>query len=39
VIPTQVSGIDFAPFIAMLVIWFVKMFLVSTLRDVAIRMG
>ena len=39
VIPTQVSGIDFAPFIAMLVIWFVNMFLVSTLRDVAIRMG
>jgi len=39
VIPTQVSGIDFAPFIAMLVIWFVKMFLVSTLNDVAVRMG
>ena len=38
-IPTNVSGIDFAPFVAMLVIWFVKMFLVSTLRDVAIRMG
>ncbi len=38
-IPTNVSGIDFAPFIAMLVIWFVKMFLVSTLNDVAVRMG
>ncbi|HET9326252.1 MAG TPA: YggT family protein [Candidatus Eisenbacteria bacterium] len=39
VIPTNVSGIDFAPFVAMLVIWFVKMFLVSTLNDVAVRMG
>jgi len=38
-IPTNVSGIDFAPFVAMLVIWFVKMFLVSTLNDVAVRMG
>lgn len=38
-IPTQVSGIDFAPFVAMLLIWFVKMFLVSTLNDVAVRMG
>jgi YggT family protein len=39
VIPTNVSGIDFAPFVAMLLIWFVKMFLVSTLNDVAVRMG
>jgi YggT family protein len=38
-IPTNVGGIDFAPFVAMLVIWFVKMFLVSTLNDVAVRMG
>jgi YggT family protein len=38
-IPTHVSGIDFAPFVAMLLIWFVKMFLVSTLNDVAVRMG
>jgi YggT family protein len=38
-IPTNVSGIDFAPFVAMLVIWFVKMFLVSTLNDLAVRMG
>src|SRR3989442_12752855 len=36
--PTTVSGIDFAPFIAMLLIWFIKMFLVSTLSDAAIRM-
>jgi YggT family protein len=38
VFPTQVSGIDFAPFIAMLAIWLVQMFLVGTLRDVALRM-
>jgi YggT family protein len=37
--PTVVSGIDFAPFIAMLAIWFLKMFLVGTLNDMAIRMG
>jgi uncharacterized protein YggT (Ycf19 family) len=35
----MVSGIDFAPFIAMLAIWLVQMFLVGTLRDVALRMG
>ena len=37
--PTGIGGFDFAPLIAMLVIWFVRLFLVSTLRDVAIRMG
>lgn len=36
--PTAVSGIDFAPFIAMLVIWFLKLFLVGTLKDLSIRM-
>ena len=36
--PTVLSGIDFAPFIAMLVIWFIRMFLVATLRDLAVRM-
>jgi YggT family protein len=36
--PTVVSGIDFAPFIAMLTIWLMQMFLVSTLRDVALRL-
>jgi uncharacterized protein YggT (Ycf19 family) len=34
-----VSGIDFAPFIAMLAIWFIQMFLVSTLHSMALRMG
>jgi YggT family protein len=37
--PTAVSGIDFAPFIAMLVIWFLRVFLVTTLNDMSIRMG
>ncbi len=37
--PTIFGGIDFAPFIAMLAIWLVLMFLVQTLRDVALRMG
>jgi YggT family protein len=36
--PTVLGGIDFAPFIAMLVIWFLQQFLVGTLRDLAIRM-
>jgi YggT family protein len=39
VLPTAVGGIDFAPFIAMLAILFVKMFLVASLQDAAIRMG
>ena len=37
--PTVVSGIDFAPFIAMLAIWFIQMFLVNTLHSLALRMG
>ena len=37
-LPTIVSGIDFAPFIAMLLIWLIQMFAVNTLRDVALRM-
>ncbi|TMQ72392.1 MAG: YggT family protein [Candidatus Eisenbacteria bacterium] len=37
--PTVMSGIDFAPFIAMLAIWFLQMFLVNTLRGMALRMG
>lgn len=38
-LPTNVSGIDFAPFVAMLAIWFIKMFVVGTLNDLAVRMG
>jgi YggT family protein len=37
--PTAVGGLDLAPLIAMLAIWFVQQFLVGTLRDIAIRMG
>lgn len=37
--PTAAGGFDFAPLIAMLALWFLRMFLVGTLRDLAIRMG
>lgn len=37
--PTAVGGLDLAPLIAMLAIWFVQQFLVATLRDIAVRMG
>ena len=36
---TTYSGIDFAPFIAMLGLWLMQLFVVNTLRDLAIRMG
>ena len=39
VIPTVYSGIDFAPFIAMVVLWYgVHEFLVHTLSDLAVRL-
>jgi YggT family protein len=37
--PTVFGGIDFAPFIAMLAIWFVQRVLVDSLRDLAARLG
>jgi|SRR5256885_16413512 len=37
--PTTVGGIDFAPFIAMLLIVFLQRFAIASLRDVALRMG
>ena len=37
-IPTIYAGIDFAPFVAMLLIYFLKIFLVGSLRDMAFRM-
>ena len=37
--PTTYSGIDFAPFIALLGLVLAKMFIVQTLRDLAVRMG
>jgi len=36
--PTVFGGIDSAPFIAMVVLIFLRMFVVDTLRDLAIRM-
>ena len=36
--PTQMSGIDFAPFIAMLAILLVQQFVVRSLNDIAVRM-
>jgi len=36
--PTAMSGIDFAPFIAMLAIVLAQQFLVNSLRDIAVRM-
>ena len=37
--PTTYSGIDFAPFIALLGLSLVQMFVVKTLHDLAVRMG
>lgn len=37
-IPTALGGIDFAPFLAMLILWFLRMFLVGTMRDLAVRL-
>jgi YggT family protein len=37
--PTVVSGIDFAPFIAMLAIYLVQLFVVKSMHDIALRMG
>lgn len=38
VFPTTMGGIDFAPFVAMLLIYFTQMFVVRTLHDIATRM-
>ncbi len=37
--PTVFGGIDFAPFIAMLAIYFVQQFVIASLRGAALRMG
>jgi YggT family protein len=37
--PTVFGGIDFAPFIAMLAIFFIQQFVVASLRGMALRMG
>ena len=38
VFPTVMGGIDFAPFIAMLLIYFGQLFVVRTLHDLATRL-
>ena len=39
VMPTVFGGIDFAPFVAMVILWFgLHMFVVKTLADLAIRL-
>src|SRR5258706_8707110 len=37
-IPTTFSGIDFAPFLALLILWLGQLFVVRTLQDIAVRM-
>ena len=37
--PTSAGGIDFAPFIAMLLIVFLQRFAIASLRDIAMRLG
>jgi YggT family protein len=38
VFPTVMGGIDFAPFVAMLLIYFTQLFVVRTLHDLATRL-
>jgi len=38
VFPTVMGGIDFAPFVAILLIYFTQLFVVHTLHDLAVRM-
>ena len=37
--PTSAGGMDFAPFIAMLLIVFLQRFAIGSLRDLALRLG
>ena len=37
--PTNAGGLDFAPFIAMILIIFVQRFAIASLRDLALRLG
>jgi uncharacterized protein YggT (Ycf19 family) len=39
VLPTVFGGLDLAPFLAVLALWFLRLFLIQTLRDVALRFG
>jgi len=37
--PTVVGGLDLAPMIAILAIWFLRMFVVASLHEAAFRVG
>jgi len=37
--PTVVGGLDLAPMIAILAIWFLRMFVVESLKELAFRVG
>lgn len=39
IIPVYNIGIDLSPIFALIVIWFLKLFLVRTLMSIAMRMG
>ena len=39
IMPAYSMGVDFSPIFALIVIWFVKLFLVRTLLGIAARMG
>jgi len=38
VLPTTFGGIDIAPFLALLALWLIQLFVVRTLQDIAVRM-
>ena len=38
-IPTVVGGLDLAPMIALAAIWFLRMFVVASLHELAFRVG
>ena len=38
-LPTVVAGLDLAPMIAILAIWFLRMFVVNSLHELAFRVG
>ena len=38
-IPTVVGGLDLAPMIAILAIWFIRMFVVNSMHELAFRVG
>ena len=38
-IPTIVGGLDLAPMIAIVAIWFLRMFVVTSLKELAFRVG